>query len=95
MYLVTNKCHSTIMWPWKANHRGASIIDKFDRPSSFILNPNENDPRGVAWSQFLIRLVPSDKGDLQKKQKGYMYYSQLQHSEPKFKKFTAKLNFKH
>ena len=61
------------MRPGKANHGCTSIIDKFDRPSPFVLNPDENDPGGVTRSQFLVWLVPSDKSDLQKKeQKGHV-----------------------
>ena len=68
------------MGPRKANNRRVPIIDELYGPPPFIFDPDKNDARCVARSQFLIRLIPSDKSYLQAAKKSVSYLGTGRHA---------------
>ena len=46
--------------PGETDDRRVAIVDEFDGPSAFILDPDEDDAGSITGSQFLVRLIPSN-----------------------------------
>ena len=55
------------MRPREADDGRVPVVDELDRPAALVLDPHEDDPRGVARGQLLVRLVPSHQGHLDAK----------------------------
>ena len=56
--LVTDERHPPVMWPGEGGDRGAPVVDELDAPPPLVLDPDKDDPRGVAAGELLVRLVP-------------------------------------
>lgn len=44
-----------------------AIVYEFDGPSTLVTDPHEDDTRCVASGQLLVRFIPPDKANLEKK----------------------------
>ena len=52
------------MGPREADDRRAPVVDQLDGPAPLVLDPHEDNARGVAGGQLLVRLVPPHEGYL-------------------------------
>ena len=46
------------MRPGEGGDGGAAVVDQLNGPAALVLDPDEDDPRGVATGELLVRLVP-------------------------------------
>ena len=53
------------MRPREADDRRAAVVDELNGPPALVLDPHEDDARGVARGKLLVGLVPTDQRYLQ------------------------------
>ena len=58
------------MRPREADDWRVPVVDELDRPPALVLDPHEDDARGVARGQLLVRLVPSHQSHLSNTETG-------------------------
>ena len=63
-YLIADERHPAVVGPREADDWRVPVVDELDGPAALVLDPHEDDPRGVARGKLLVRLVPSHQGHL-------------------------------